>query len=111
MPPGAWVPGGSPVGGMTTGCASCWAPAGPPPFAAPKRQFSAAAPRPAAPAPALPPFQILEGHIRVKMFGVGRIVEGIVKDSLQNVRAAAGADGTRGGSVLLPRCAVSTACR
>ncbi|PRW59437.1 hypothetical protein C2E21_2158 [Chlorella sorokiniana] len=28
--------------------------------------------------------QILEGHIRVKMFGVGRIVEGIVKDSLQN---------------------------
>lgn len=35
-----------------------------------------------------PPVQILEGHIRVKMFGVGRIVEGIVKDSLQNVRCA-----------------------
>lgn len=28
--------------------------------------------------------QILEGHLRVKMFGVGRIVEGIVKDSLIN---------------------------
>lgn len=28
--------------------------------------------------------QILEGHIRVKMFGVGRIVEGIVKESLDN---------------------------
>lgn len=34
--------------------------------------------------------QILEGHIRVKMFGVGRIVEGIVKDSLQNVRCVGG---------------------
>jgi hypothetical protein len=35
----------------------------------------------------LPPLlQVLEGHIRVKMgFGVGRIVEGIVKDSLHNV--------------------------
>lgn len=30
--------------------------------------------------------QVLEGHIRVRMFGVGRIIEGIVKDSLQNVR-------------------------
>lgn len=29
--------------------------------------------------------QVLEGHIRVRMFGVGRIVEGIVKESLQNV--------------------------
>lgn len=29
--------------------------------------------------------QVLEGHIRVKMFGVGRIIEGIVKDSLHNV--------------------------
>lgn len=28
--------------------------------------------------------QVLTGHIRVNMFGVGRIVEGIVKDSLQN---------------------------
>lgn len=28
--------------------------------------------------------QILEGHIHVKMFGVGRIVESIVKDSLHN---------------------------
>lgn len=30
--------------------------------------------------------QVLEGHIRVRMFGVGRIVEGIVKDSLTKVR-------------------------
>lgn len=28
--------------------------------------------------------QVLQGHIKVNMFGVGRIVEGIVKDSLQN---------------------------
>lgn len=34
---------------------------------------------------ARPCVQILEGHLRVKMFGVGRIVEGIVKDSLINV--------------------------
>lgn len=33
------------------------------------------------------PHQILEGNLRVKMFGVGRIVEGIVKDSLTNVSA------------------------
>jgi hypothetical protein len=34
--------------------------------------------------------QVLEGHIRVRMFGVGRIVEGIVKDSLTKVRGGAG---------------------
>ena len=28
--------------------------------------------------------QVLQGHIRVSMFGVGGIVEGIVKDSLKN---------------------------
>lgn len=43
--------------------------------------------------------QILEGHIRVKMFGVGRIVEGIVKDSLQNVRCALSGS-TRGVAML-----------
>lgn len=36
--------------------------------------------------------QVLEGHIRVRMFGVGRIVEGIVKESLANVSWGGGGE-------------------